>query len=55
MTQANFNLKEEIRDDWSKRSESFDLTFRHRIPRGPEFDAWQKGFVANFSADLPPV
>lgn len=42
MTQANFNLKEEIRDYWSRRSETFDLAFGHRIPRGPEFDAWQK-------------
>lgn len=42
MTRSNFNLKEEIRDYWSKRSETFDLAFGHRIPRGPEFDAWQK-------------
>lgn len=42
MTRANFDLKEEIRDYWSKRSETFDLAFGHRIPRGPEFDAWQK-------------
>ncbi|MGH6762000.1 MAG: class I SAM-dependent methyltransferase [Phyllobacterium sp.] len=38
----NFNLKEEIRDYWSRRSETFDLAFGHRIPPGPEFDAWQK-------------
>ena len=38
----NFHLKEEIRDYWSKRSETFDLAFGHRIPAGPEFDAWQK-------------
>ncbi|WP_445242158.1 class I SAM-dependent methyltransferase [Methylovirgula sp. 4M-Z18] len=39
---ANHHLKEEIRDYWSKRSETFDLAFGHRIPPGPEFDAWQK-------------
>jgi SAM-dependent methyltransferase len=39
---ANFDLKDEIRDYWSKRSETFDLAFGHRIPPGPEFDAWQK-------------
>ncbi|HEV7317622.1 MAG TPA: methyltransferase domain-containing protein [Ensifer sp.] len=39
---ANFDLKDEIRDYWSKRSETFDLAFGHRIPPGPEFDAWQQ-------------
>lgn len=38
----NFDLKDEIRDYWSKRSETFDLAFGHRIPPGPEFAAWQK-------------
>ena len=38
----NFDLKEEIRDYWSKRSETFDLAFGHRIAPGPEADAWQK-------------
>jgi ubiquinone/menaquinone biosynthesis C-methylase UbiE len=38
---ANFDLKEEIRSYWSKRSETFDLAFGHRIPAGPEADAWQ--------------
>lgn len=42
MTAQNFRLKDEIREYWSKRSETFDLAFGHRIPRGPEFDAWQK-------------
>lgn len=40
--QTNFDLKEEIRDYWSRRSQTFDLAFGHRIPRGPEFDAWQQ-------------
>ncbi len=39
---ANFDLKDEIRDYWSKRSETFDLAFGHRIPPGPEFAAWQQ-------------
>lgn len=37
---ANHHLKEEIREYWSKRSETFDRAFGHRIPDGPEFDAW---------------
>ena len=36
----NSHLKEDIRDYWSRRSETFDLAFGHRIPQGPEFDAW---------------
>jgi len=42
MDGVNFDLKEEIRDYWSKRSETFDLAFGHRIAPGPEADAWQK-------------
>lgn len=37
---ANFGLKEEIRDYWSKRAETFDRAFGHHIPEGPEFEAW---------------
>lgn len=37
---SNHHLKEDIRDYWSKRSETFDLAFGHRIPPGPELDAW---------------
>lgn len=40
-THDNFDLKEEIRDYWSKRSETFDLAFGHKIAPGPEADAWQ--------------
>lgn len=39
-TLPNTNLKEEIRDYWSRRSQTFDLAFGHCIPDGPEFDAW---------------
>lgn len=40
MLGRNHHLKEDIRDYWSKRSETFDLAFGHRIPPGPELDAW---------------
>ncbi|PWV95656.1 methyltransferase family protein [Hoeflea marina] len=36
----NHGLKEDIRDYWSKRSSTFDLAFGHRIPPGPELEAW---------------
>ena len=39
-TLPNTDLKEDIRDYWSRRSQTFDLAFGHRIPQGPEFDAW---------------
>lgn len=42
MDGGNFDLKEEIRDYWSKRSETFDLAFGHKISAGPEAEAWQK-------------
>lgn len=37
---TNGHLKDDIREYWSRRSETFDLAFGHRIPEGPEFDAW---------------
>jgi ubiquinone/menaquinone biosynthesis C-methylase UbiE len=36
----NWSVKEEIRSYWSKRAETFDLAFGHRILPGPEHDAW---------------
>ncbi|NKM63015.1 hypothetical protein GFL58_18770 [Rhizobium leguminosarum bv. viciae] len=33
---GNFDLKDEIRDCWSRRPETFDLAFGHRIARGHE-------------------
>ncbi|MFK0207910.1 class I SAM-dependent methyltransferase [Agrobacterium sp. NPDC090283] len=42
MDGGNFDLKEEIRDYWSKRSATFDLAFGHRIAAGLEAEAWQK-------------
>ncbi|MGE8583943.1 class I SAM-dependent methyltransferase [Agrobacterium tumefaciens] len=42
MDGGNFDLKEEIRDYWSKRSETFDLAFGHKIAAGAEANAWQK-------------
>ncbi|RFZ87644.1 SAM-dependent methyltransferase [Shinella sp. WSJ-2] len=49
-TLSNDHLKEDIRDYWSRRSQTFDLAFGHRIPEGPEFDAW----VAAIRAHLGP-
>ncbi len=40
MDVRNHHLKEDIREYWSKRSETFDLAFGHRIPPGSEFEAW---------------
>lgn len=37
---ANWSLKEDIRSYWSKRAETFDQSFGHRIPKGFEHDAW---------------
>lgn len=37
---ANYHLKEDIREYWSLRSQTFDLAFGHRIPPGPELEAW---------------
>ncbi|VDC31230.1 class I SAM-dependent methyltransferase [Pseudogemmobacter humi] len=36
----NRSLAEEIRDYWSRRSETFDLAFGHHIAPGPEAAAW---------------
>ncbi|NVP58616.1 class I SAM-dependent methyltransferase [Mycoplana rhizolycopersici] len=40
MDMRNHDLKEDIREYWSKRSATFDLAFGHRIPPGPELEAW---------------
>lgn len=40
MDQRNYDLKEDIRDYWSRRATTFDLAFGHRIAPGPEFCAW---------------
>lgn len=37
---ANRDLREDIRDYWSRRSATFDLAFGHRIAPGPEAAAW---------------
>jgi len=43
----NHSLKEDIRQYWSDRAKTFDLAFGHRIPPGPEFDAWRHAMVAH--------
>lgn len=40
MDMRNYDLKEDIREYWSKRSATFDQAFGHRIPPGPELQAW---------------
>jgi ubiquinone/menaquinone biosynthesis C-methylase UbiE len=40
MEMRNRDLKEDIREYWTRRSATFDLAFGHRIPPGPELDAW---------------
>lgn len=40
MSLDNYSLKEDIRAYWSNRAETFDLAFGHRIPEGPEAEAW---------------
>jgi ubiquinone/menaquinone biosynthesis C-methylase UbiE len=52
MTLSNFDLKEEIRSYWSKRSETFDLAFGHKIAAGAEAEAWQQP-IRSFLGDYP--
>ncbi|WP_182086521.1 class I SAM-dependent methyltransferase [Aureimonas sp. ME7] len=47
----NFDLKEDIRDYWSERSETFDLSAGHRIAPGAEAEAW----AAEIGARLGPA
>ncbi|MDY0873151.1 class I SAM-dependent methyltransferase [Dongia rigui] len=44
---ANHSLKEDIRQYWSDRAQTFDLAFGHRIPAGAEFDAWRDAIAAH--------
>ncbi|MEW9836406.1 class I SAM-dependent methyltransferase [Mesorhizobium marinum] len=39
-TPGNFDLRDEIHEYWSRRSETFDLAFGHHIAPGREADAW---------------
>lgn len=48
---SNDHLKEDIRDYWSRRSQTFDLAFGHRIPEGPEFDAWAAAIRAHLGPE----
>ena len=48
---SNWSLKEDIRADWTKRAETFDQAFGHRIPPGREHDAWAKTIAAHLGPD----
>ena len=50
-TRSNDHLKEDIRDYWSRRSQTFDLAFGHRIPEGPEFDVWAAAIRENLGPE----
>ena len=50
-TSANWSLKEDIRAYWSKRAETFDQAFGHRIAPGPEHDAWARTIAAHLGPD----
>lgn len=50
---ANRDLTEDIRDYWSRRSETFDLAFGHRIAPGAEAAAWSQPMRAHLPA--PPA
>lgn len=47
---ANYALKESIREYWSERADTFDQAFGHRIPPGPERDAWQAELARHLGA-----
>jgi ubiquinone/menaquinone biosynthesis C-methylase UbiE len=49
---SNYALKEEIRDYWSARAATFDTFFGHRMPPGPEREAWQ-GEIARCLGSAP--
>lgn len=52
---GNFDLKEEVRDYWSRRSETFHLAFGHRIATGHEAGAVLGPFLFKngaFSGDM---
>lgn len=42
---SNYALKEEIREYWSARAATFDDAFGHRMPPGPEREAWQRAIA----------
>jgi ubiquinone/menaquinone biosynthesis C-methylase UbiE len=49
---SNFGLKDEIRAYWGKRSETFDLSYGHKIRSRGEFDAWSR-LIARHAAVGP--
>jgi ubiquinone/menaquinone biosynthesis C-methylase UbiE len=49
---ANFGLKDEIRAYWSRRAETFDLSYGHKIRSRDEFKAWAR-LIANHAPIAP--
>jgi SAM-dependent methyltransferase len=47
---GNYHLKEDIRAYWSARAATFDLAFGHRIPAGPEAEAWAAAIKGGIGA-----
>jgi SAM-dependent methyltransferase len=47
----NFSLKEEIREYWGARAATFDTAFGHRMPPGPEREAWQREIARCLGAE----
>lgn len=55
IARANHSLKEDIRAYWSARARTFDLAFGHRIPAGPEADAWAAAIGTGIGAQPAEV
>ncbi|MGR3661793.1 MAG: class I SAM-dependent methyltransferase [Paracoccaceae bacterium] len=47
----NFDLKEQIREYWSARADSFDDSFSHQITEGVELDAWKAMYAGMLGPD----
>jgi ubiquinone/menaquinone biosynthesis C-methylase UbiE len=48
--QANYSLRDEIRDYWSTRAETFDLSVGHEIFSEPERRAWHRLILKHLGA-----
>lgn len=48
---GNFDLKEQIRDYWSTRADTFDDSFSHQITEGVELEAWKALYTRMLGAE----